>query len=395
MSRALDRRTFLKAVLAGAGGAALGSLGGPLAATAARRPGPRGPKVVIVRFGGGVRRREVIDPEHGYAPFLLHELAPRGTLFRNVEISSEPGIDTSHGQGTLNVLIGRYAHYEDVRGEALGDRFEAVHPTLFEYLRRSRDVAAHEAILVNHEDRIVEEFYAFSSHPGYGVAWRGGVLSLYRFKCHLLRRQLREGRFEGDELERKQRELAKLEALDHRDPNRDGQGPGIEAFWEHWRAHYGESGLVNPRGDRLLTELAIRALRELRPRLVMINYNDPDYVHWGNPAHYTRGIAVIDEGLRRLVAAVEADPFYRDDTVFAVVPDCGREDNRFMTVPFQHHFNSRSSREIFALLFGPGIARGRVVDHRVEQIAVTPTLGHVLGIRTPHCDAPVLEEAIA
>ncbi|MDJ0849054.1 MAG: hypothetical protein QNK04_11805 [Myxococcota bacterium] len=391
MSPPIDRRTLLKAALAGAGSLALQAL--PLPAAGHDRRG--GAKVVLVRFGGGVRRRETIDPAHSYAPYLLHELAPRGTLFTNVEVSSEPGIDTSHGQGTLNLLTGRYAHYEDVSGEPLGDRFETDHPTLFEYLRQSLGVPAHEAVLVNHEDRTDEEFYAFSNHPDYGARWRGSVLSLYRFKCHLLRRQLHEGRFEGETRLEKQRELAKLEALDHRDTNRAGQGPAIEAFWERWREHYGESGLVNPRGDRLLTELSIRALRELRPRFLMINYNDPDYVHWGNPAHYTRGIAIIDEGLRRLVGAIEAEPFYRGDTVLAVVPDCGREDNRFMAVPFQHHFNSRSSREIFALLLGPGVARGRRIDHRVEQTAVTPTLGHLMGIRTPHCDAPVLAEALS
>ncbi len=393
MTVSLDRRSLLRAALGGAGALALPGLALPRAA-AARRPAPRGPKVIVVRFGGGVRRRETIDAEHGYAPYLLHDLAPRGTLFTNVEISSEPGIDTSHGQGTLNLLIGRYAHYTDVRGRTLGDRFEAAHPTLFEYLRQARDVAPHEAILVNGEDRTDEEFYAFSNHTDYGLPWRGSVLSLYRFKCYLLRRQLREGRFEGEVLRRKQLELAKLEALDHRDQNVDGQGGEIEAFWERWRRHYGESGLVNPRGDRLLTELAIRALRELRPRLMMVCYNDPDYVHWGNPAHYTRGIAIMDEGLRRLADTVDADPFYRGDTVFAVVPDCGRDDNRFMTVPFQHHFNSRSSREIFALLFGAGIARGQVVDRRVEQIAVTPTLGHLMGVPTPHCSAPLLGEAL-
>ncbi|MGI9590471.1 MAG: sulfatase-like hydrolase/transferase [Myxococcota bacterium] len=395
MTFSLKRRTLLKAALAGAGFAALGSAGIPAVATAARRLAPRGPKVVIVRFGGGVRRRETIDPSHSFSPYLLHELAPRGTLFRNVEIASEQGIDTSHGQGTLNVLIGRYAHYRDVRDRVLGDRFEPEHPTLFEYLRRSRSIPAHQTLLVNGEDRSDEEFYTFSNHADYGAPWRASVLSLYRFKCHVLRRQLQEERFADGEREQKQRELAKLEALDHRDRSVAGQGPEIEAFWDRWRGHFGDSGLVNARGDRLLTELAIRALAELRPRLMMINYNDPDYVHWGNPAHYTRGIAVIDEGLRRLVGAIESDPFYRGDTVVAIVPDCGRDDNRFMAVPFQHHFNSRSSREIFALLLGPGIARGQVVARRVEQIALTPTLGNLMRIPTPHCDASPLAEALA
>ncbi len=111
--------------------------------------------------------------------------------------------------------------------------------------------------------------------------------------------------------------------------------------------------------------------------------------------HYTRGIAVIDEGLQRLGESVEADPFYRGNTVFAIAPDCGRDNNRFMAVPYQHHFNSRSSREIFALLVGPGIGHGRVVDRRVDQIAVTATLGELMRVRTTYADAPPLEDAFA
>jgi hypothetical protein len=139
----------------------------------------------------------------------------------------------------------------------------------------------------------------------------------------------------------------------------------VTAFWDRWRAHYGDDGLRNPRGDRLLTALAVRALRELRPRLMMVNYQDPDYVHWGNPSHYTRAIQVIDDGLQRLVDTVEADPFYRDNTVFVITPDCGRDANPLMSVPFQHHFNSRAAHETWAVLFGAGIERGRV--HRPRR----------------------------
>ena len=115
----------------------------------------------------------------------------------------------------------------------------------------------------------------------------------------------------------------------------------LQEFWKRWRLHYGDSGLKNPRGDRLLTELAVRALRELRPKLLMVNYQDPDYVHWGNLSHYTRAIAIIDQGIKELVQTVEADPEYRDNTVFVVVPDCGRDNNPLMPISCQHHFNSK------------------------------------------------------
>ena len=38
--------------------------------------------------------------------------------------------------------------------------------------------------------------------------------------------------------------------------------------------------------------------------------------------------------------------------VFVIVPDCGRDANPLMGVPFQHHFNTKSAHEIWALVFG-------------------------------------------
>jgi hypothetical protein len=387
----IPRRTFLKTVATGAAllPTAPALLAGPT------QPEYRGPNVVIVRFGGGVRRRETIDPDHTYAPFLCHELTKRGTLFKNMEIDWLEGVETSHGQGTLYIVTGKYDRYKDVRGQFLGERFEAKVPTVFEYLRKEFDVPEHQTLIVNGEDRTNEEFYTFSNHHLFGVHYRSNVLSLYRFKTYLLRRNIQLGKWSGKELEHKKKELAKLEAVDFRNTEKNGQGPEITHFWDGWRQHYGETGFVNPRGDRLLTELTIRALRELRPKLIMVNYNDPDYVHWGNMTHYTRGIAIIDEGLRQLVATVEADEQYRNNTVFVIVPDCGRDTNPLAAVPCQHHFGSRSSHEIFALIFGPGIARGEVVDKRHDQSSVARTIGKVMGFEAKFAEQTLLTEAFA
>src|SRR5580765_4905838 len=114
----LPRREFLKTVAVGAGvgvvagGALLGSGTRLIGATPdpETRPPYRGPNVILIRFGGGARRRETIDPEHTYAPFLCHELSRRGVLFKNMEIDSftpSLGVDTSHGQGTLYLLTGK------------------------------------------------------------------------------------------------------------------------------------------------------------------------------------------------------------------------------------------------------------------------------------------------
>jgi hypothetical protein len=390
----LPRRAFLKSAAIGAGAIAV-TPHLSLAAENHKRDAYRGRNIVIVRFGGGVRRRETIDPQHTYSPFLCHELTKRGVLFKNMEIDSLEGVETSHGQGTLYILTGRYDKYKDVGGKFLGQRFESKVPTLFEYFRKTYDIPEHQALIVNGEDRTDEEFYSFSNHHLFGAHFRSTTLSLYRFKTYLLRRQIDSGKWDGRELQKKKETLAKFESLDYRTKGNDLQPAEINEFWDRWRAYYGESGFVNPRGDRLLTELTIRALKELRPKLIMVNYNDPDYVHWGNITHYTRGIAIMDEGLRQLVSTVEADPEYRDNTIFFIVPDCGRDNNPFAAVPCQHHFNTRSSHDIFALAFGPGIPKGKVVDRRVDQISVAATIGKFMNMPTEHTEGPTLAECIA
>lgn len=379
----MDRRSFT-----------LGSLG--LAASLAT-PHPvlaqaayTGPNVILVRFGGGVRRAETIDEASTWAPYLRHVLAPRGAFIPDLRIDRLEGVNTSHAEGTLNLLTGRYLAYREL-SEVLNDRLEPTEPTLFEYLRRSFDIPSHQVLLVNGEDRPQEEFFTFGAGDHFGVEFRSEMLSLHRYKLYRTAMQLAEGRLPEDQ-------LADIRAERERLLSRDPRGappepsPDVTAFWGRWRESYGDSGLKNPRGDRLLTELSVRAMAELRPRLLMVNYQDPDYVHWGNPSHYTRAIAIIDEGLQRLVAAADADPFYRGNTLFVITPDCGRDANPLAEVPFQHHFNSRSAHETWAVIFGPGIGKG-VIDRPVDQSAIAPTIAAAMGFRADRAEGGAIEEA--
>ena len=85
MGISLHRRRLLKGVL-GAGALVPGT---PLGSntTQSRRLDYEGPNLILIHFGGG-RSRESIDPQHTCSPFLCHELAPRGTLFKNMLIDS-------------------------------------------------------------------------------------------------------------------------------------------------------------------------------------------------------------------------------------------------------------------------------------------------------------------
>lgn len=385
----IDRRRFAAGLSSAIGATALVS-----AAPALAQPGDyRGPNVVIVRFGGGVRRAEVLDEAATFAPYFRKVLAPRGVLMPTVSIAEMKGVDTSHAEGTLNLLTGRYASYTKVGARGLAPLLEPQHPTLFEHLRRAFGIATHEALLVNGEDRPQEEYLTHGGHGHYGVAYRSEVIGLYRFKLYALNRMIAERGRPEHELQEAHKELAKLKSFDYRG-TAALSSPVLDRFWARWREYYGDRGLKSPRGDRLLTELALWSLRELRPKLMMINYQDTDYVHWGNASHYTRAIGVIDQGLAQLVAALDADPHYRERTVLVIVPDCGRDANPLMSVPFQHHFNSRSAHEIFALICGPGIVRGRVLDKPVDQTSIAATVGALMGFKVDAAEGRVLSEVM-
>ncbi len=389
------RREFLGVAAAGAAGAALGRDARADEAAAPPRTAYDGPNVILVRFGGGVRRQETITEGAEYAPFLKTVLAPRGVLFPNMGIASREGVQTSHGEGTLNILTGRYDEHRDVDGKFLGARFESKLPTLFEAFRRRYEIPTHQALIINGEDRLDEEFYSFSNHHLFGVDYRSAVLSLYRYKVYLLRADLQAGRYRGEEEQARRADLAQLEQVDRRSRDVHATDPNIERFWAQWASYYGRTGMINPRGDRLLAELAVRAMSQLQPRLMLVNFNDPDYVHWGNKAHYTLGVTIVDECLRRLHEAAEANEFYRGRTVFVVVPDCGRDNNPLAPVPFQHHFNSRSAHEVFCLVSGPGADRGQVVTRATEQCSVARTVAGLMGFTMEFADGPALEEAFA
>lgn len=377
----MDRRSFTLGTLGLAAG-----LAAPMPALA--QTAYRGPNVILVRFGGGVRRAETIDEAATYAPYLRHTLAPRGTFIPDMRIDRLEGLNTSHAEGTLNLLTGRYLAYRDF-SETLSNRLEPTEPTLFEYLRSAFDIPSHQVLLVNGEDRPQEEFFTFGAGDHFGVEYRSEMLSLHRYKLYRTGMQLAEGNLSDDQLRDIQAERQRLLTKDPRGATPD-PSPEVEAFWARWRESFGDSGFKNPRGDRLLTELTVRAMAELKPRFLMVNYQDPDYVHWGNPSHYTRAIAIIDEGLQRLVATADADPFYQGNTIFVITPDCGRDANPLAEVPFQHHFNSRSAHETWAVIFGPGIGRG-VIDKPVDQSAVAPTIAAAMGFRAGRAEGDAIE----
>lgn len=368
----------------------------PTSSFAAESSGKRykGPNVIIIRYGGGVRRRETIDPEHSFSPFMLNRLIPNGILYRNMSIAELPNNETDHAQGTVNIMTGRYFGYSTHQEKVSGNFLRPSVPSIFEYLRENYALEAHEALIINGEDRAQDDGFHMHLHEEFGPSTRPELLSPTRFQAFMLQLKLEDVSLSSEVREELVKRLSEVQKNSPEFLKPDEYSSEIQTFWRKWRSYYGDDHLKHPRGDRQTTELALWSLRYLRPKLMMVNYQDPDYVHFGIKSHYTRAISIIDEGIQTIVGACESDPYYRDNTVFVIVPDCGRDSNPLMDVPFQHHFNSRSSHEIFAVLYGPGIAQNKTVSTPSDQTSIAPTIAALMGFKASQSEGDILKEAL-
>lgn len=386
----------------------------------AELPGARLPKVVLVQYGGCVRRRETIQ-EAGttLSHFLFHNLLPEGTVYTN----AFNRLITGHAHGSLYLFSGRYHEYP--QGLFTEKRFVPVAPTLHELARKHLDLAEHEAIVIHNEQEDSEFLWA-SRDPGYGAAFRPGLLSIYRLRGKILaadveetRAQVEAGNVGEDELRKVERSLREHRAKCYREPGEGylDDGPEIEAWCRRFLQHYEPPGQrtredLAPRGywqslyslyDRLLpqgdegwTLMALRALEELRPRVLSVIYRDVDYVHWGLPYLYRKGIQAMDKGLWEIARYLDSDPYYRGTTYLVVVPEAGRDTSPFKRLPFQHHSpEDPGAHEVFVYVRGPGVARGRRIDREVDLVDVLPTLGKLLGFPTPQAEGKLLEDLLA
>ena len=68
-----------------------------------------------------------------------------------------------------------------------------------------------------------------------------------------------------------------------------------------------------------------------------------------------------------------------------------------MAVPYQHHFNTKSAHEIFAIVAGPKKYvphAGRAVDRLQQQISVAATVGEIMGFRPHDAEAESLFKVV-
>ena len=386
------RREFLAGAAGLAGAAALAPL-------ARAWPGPpqaagRVKRVVLARFGGGVRLSETFaHPDRDKVIPNLVTIAKQGTLFTNVRNLGR----LDHLTATAQILTGNsYPSDAPLKAKRLP------HPTIFEYYRK-KTLAGPESCLLLDPSWHATHLEA-SGHADYG---KGAAEILVRRNTvwHLqtmVQGSLKEGDPKWREAEAlKQALLAEdFEATALQKGALDAPrlaGPD-ESKAEQYRSglferekiprKVGKTDVSVAPGDVMTLFYLQRALqdRAVAPAIIVCNFHGPDVAHRGSFTDYQAAVTALDAVIGELWALLTSgENKLKGSTVLVVTPDVGRDASPTGGGFAQHRSGDPGCRRLFALMAGTGsgLVRTQEVTRVVRQTDLCPTIGAWLGVPTP------------
>ena len=127
-----------------------------------------------------------------------------------------------------------------------------------------------------------------------------------------------------------------------------------------------------------------RILREFHPRLVMINFKNPDtFPSEKGWDAYLQAIQQSDDYVYQLWQLLEEDHFYRNQTALYITSDHGRHLDGHEDGFLSHGDDCRGCQHVSLLAIGPDFRKGAVVTEQYELIDLPVTIGKMLGLDIP------------
>ena len=106
---------------------------------------------------------------------------------------------------------------------------------------------------------------------------------------------------------------------------------------------------------------------------------------------YYEGIIINDMIISTLWEKLQADDFYKDNTVFLVISSQGRHTDDYSS----YGDGCEGCRRLLFLIAGPSIKKNYVSDKKRYLTDVLPTIGKLLGITTEHATGTIMNEVMS
>tara|TARA_R110002050_G_C8962829_1_gene514728 strand:- start:1475 stop:2440 length:966 start_codon:yes stop_codon:yes gene_type:complete len=147
------------------------------------------------------------------------------------------------------------------------------------------------------------------------------------------------------------------------------------------------------RNDSITFEKAKEIFTTHHPKLVLINFREPDYSgHTNNWDDYINGIKKVDEYVYKLIEYVENDETYKNKTTYFVTNDHGRHLDDISTGFSEHGDGCEGCRHINLFAFGPDFKSGAIFERERELIDVSATTAELLGFEIPTGKGQIMVE---
>lgn len=147
------------------------------------------------------------------------------------------------------------------------------------------------------------------------------------------------------------------------------------------------------RHDSLTLQRVFSILEKYHPKLVLINFREPDYSgHLGILSEYLKGIRMTDDYAFKIWNYLQNDENYKNSTAFFVTNDHGRHLDGIDGGFTSHGDTCRGCRQIFLFASGPDFKKNLEVKRPAELVDIPATISYILKFPMINDEGTVLNE---
>ncbi len=138
------------------------------------------------------------------------------------------------------------------------------------------------------------------------------------------------------------------------------------------------------REDAVTYSKVEEVLNQHQPKLVLINFREPDYsAHQNDCSNYIKGIKDTYEYVYKLWQFIETHPSYKGETTLFVINDHGLHADGYLDRFFLHTHKSEACKRISLLTMDFDFKKSQVFDSSRELIDISATIAALLKFNFP------------
>ncbi len=146
------------------------------------------------------------------------------------------------------------------------------------------------------------------------------------------------------------------------------------------------------REDSITFEVAKDVLTNYQPKLLLINFREPDYSgHQGNWNAYLNGIKSSDEYVYKLWKWIQNNSYYQGKTAFFVTNDHGRHLDNIGGFT-SHGDGCAGCRHLFFYAYGPDFKSSSTSVAEYDLTDLHATVLELLGVQNSHTSGEVMKD---